>query len=124
MYKRIAIILLILVVGFFFFVSATHAAEQENKVARFFKNIVNWPFNIGKKGAEATGKTAEKAITTVADTATSTVETVTGQPEKAKDIVVEPIMGTAETAATAVEGAIETPVEGTTETFKEEASKE
>ena len=123
MYRRIGLIILICVLGFVFCAAPLYAAEQENKVARFFKNLVKWPFNIGKKGVETTEKTAGKSIETVANTATSTVETVTGQPEKAKDMVIEPVKGTADTVKTAVEGVIETPIKGTEETFKEEAKE-
>ena len=123
MFKRFLAIILLIALGTFFCLSAAYAAEQENKAARFFKNLVKWPFNIGKRGVEATKDTAEKSVETVAETTSSAVDTITGKPERAKDIIIEPIQGTAETAATAVEGTINTPIEGTTETFKEEAQQ-
>lgn len=119
MHKKILTAILICAIGVFFCVSAVNAAEQENKVVRFFKNLINWPFNITKKGAETVGRTTKRSVTTVTTTGSSAVETVTGKPEKIKDVVVEPVKGTGETAMTAIEGSLKTPIEGTTETFKE-----
>ena len=46
------------------------------------------------------------------------VETVTGKPEKIKDVVVIPVKGTVDTGYTAVEGSINTPIKGTQEAFE------
>jgi len=119
MRKLIAVIVLACMIGLIFNVSAGYAAEQENRIVKFFKNLINWPFNITKKGAVTVGKTAEKGIATTATTSSAAVETVTGKPEKIKDVIVEPLKGSAETAAEAVEGTLKTPAEGTIETFKE-----
>jgi len=93
-------------------------AQSENKVARFFKNLVKWPFGVTKKGVETVGDTTEKAAETVVATGSSAVDTVTGKPERIKDVVVEPVKGSAETVYTAAEGTIKTPIEGTKEAFE------
>ena len=118
MRKGIAIIILICVIGFFFCASTVHAAE-ENKVVRFFKNLINWPFSVTKKGAETVGRTTAKPITAVTKTSSSAVDAVTGRPEKIKDVVIEPVKVGPETGITAVEGTVKTPIEGTTEAFQE-----
>ena len=118
MRKGIAVIVLICVVGFFFCASSVYAAE-ENKVVKFFKNVINWPFSVTKKGAETVGRTAAKPITAVTKTGSSAVDTVTGRPEKIKDVIIEPIKVGPETGITAVEGTVKTPIEGTREAFEE-----
>ncbi|MFH1867677.1 MAG: hypothetical protein ABH843_01780 [Candidatus Omnitrophota bacterium] len=92
--------------------------EPENKVGRFFKNLINWPFGITKKTSEAVGRTTKKAVTTVTTTGSSAVETVTGKPEKLETVLTEPIIGSGETAYIAVEGTLKAPIEGTEEVFK------
>ncbi|MDD5504896.1 MAG: hypothetical protein PHV77_06295 [Candidatus Omnitrophica bacterium] len=94
------------------------SAGGENKVVKFFKGVFKWPFSVTKQGAETVGRTTKAGVTTVANTGVSAVETVTGKPEKIKDVIVEPVKGTAETGYTAAEGGIKTPVEGTKEAFE------
>ncbi len=118
MRKGIVIITLICITGFFFCASSVYAAE-ENKVVRFFKNLVNWPFSVTKKGAETVGRTTAKPITAVTKTGSSTVDAVTGRPEKIKDVIIEPAKVGPETGVIAVEGTVKTPIEGTTEAFEE-----
>ncbi len=91
---------------------------QENRAVRFFKNAFNWPFSVTKQGAEAVGRTTKSGVMTVTDTGTSAVQTVTGNPEKIKDVVVDPVKGTVQTGYVAVEGSLKTPVEGTKEAFE------
>ena len=116
--KKRSYILIVLIMVIAFGLVTTTCAYAENKVVKFFKGVMKWPFSITKKGAETVGKTTEKAVTTVKNTATSAAETLTGEPEKAKDIVIEPVKGSVETAYTAVEGAVTTPIEGTKEAFE------
>jgi len=94
------------------------SAQPENKVAKFFKSIVKWPFGIAKEGTETVGRTAKRGLETGVSTGTSVVDTVTGKPEKIKDVIVEPVKGTAETAYTAVEGTVQTPIKGTKQAFE------
>jgi hypothetical protein len=96
---------------------------KENKVVKFFKDIINWPLSITKKSSEAVGKTTKRAVMTGTTTGSSAVETVTGKPAKLKDVVVEPVKGSAETAYTAVTENVKAPVEGTKEVFKPEEKK-
>ena len=116
---------LVMIVAFGLFAAAQVYAQQEkqeNKVVTFFKNVIKWPFSIAKKGGETVGRTTKRAADMTTKTATSAVETVTGQPEKIKDVLVEPVKGSAETAYIAVEGSVKAPIEGTEEAFKPEES--
>jgi len=117
-FSLIVIILTIMAIGLMTTTTYAQEAQSENKVARFFKNLVKWPFGVTKKGVETVGDTSEKAAETVVKTTSSTVDTVTGKPERIKDVVIEPVKGSAETAYTAAEGAIKTPIEGTKESFE------
>ena len=121
-YLYLVIVLLVVAAIGFSGTGMTYAQEEqpqsENKVVRFFKDVFNWPFGITKKSAEAVGRTTEKATMTVTDTGTAAVQTVTGKPEKIKDVVVDPVKGSAETAYTAVEGTAKAPIEGTKEAFE------
>ncbi|MDP8292422.1 MAG: hypothetical protein P9M04_01250 [Candidatus Orphnella occulta] len=92
--------------------------QQENKVVKFLKDIVKWPFSITKQAVGTVGRTTEQGLTTVTNTGVSVVETVTGKPEKIKDVVVIPVKGTVDTGYTAVEGSINTPIKGTQEAFE------
>lgn len=121
-YKYALIILLIVAVCGTLTINRAYAAE--NKVVKFFKNAINWPFGVTKKSAEAVGRTTKRATTTVTTTASSAVETVTGKPEKIKEVIVEPVKGSVETAYTAVEGTVKAPIEGTEEAFKSEEATE
>jgi hypothetical protein len=116
------IILVVSVAGCLLYARQSWAQEpgqgQENKVVRFFKNAFNWPFSVTKQGAETVGRTTKSGVITVTDTATSAAQTVTGKPEKIKDVVLDPVKGTAQTGYTAVEGSLKTPIEGTKEAFE------
>ena len=92
--------------------------QQENKAVKFLKGIISWPFSITREAIDTVARTTKQGLTTVADTGISVVETVTGKPEKIKDVVVVPIKGIAETGYTAVEGSINTPIKGTREAFE------
>jgi uncharacterized ion transporter superfamily protein YfcC len=115
----LAVLVAAAVVSFTLPALAQEQAQRENKVVRFFKNVIKWPFSITKEGAETVGRTTKKAVMTTTKTGSSAVETVTGKPEKIKDVIVEPVKGSGETAYTAVEGSVKTPVKGTEEAFKE-----
>jgi len=92
--------------------------QQENGVVKFFRGVFTWPFSITKQAGQTVARTTEKGVTTVATTGTSAVETVTGKPEKIKDVVVVPVKGSAETGYVAVEGTVKAPVEGAKEAFE------
>jgi hypothetical protein len=121
-YNNLCWFMVLIAAVFIFCVNGAYAqeeeAQQENKTVKFLKGLVNWPFNITKEAVDTVTRTAKQGITTVADTGTSVVETVTGKPEKIKDVVVVPVKGSVETGYTAVEGSISAPIKGTQEAFK------
>jgi len=98
--------------------TAAYAEEQQNKFKNFMKGVSQWPMSFTKKSSEAVGNTAKSGIQTVTKTSTSAVKTVTGQPEEIKNVVTEPVVGTVETAKTAVEDTVSAPVEATQEAFE------
>jgi len=64
-------------------------------------------------------ETTTKGVGTVVKTGEATVGVATGQIGKLKDVVVEPIKGSAETVVTAVEGSIKIPIEAATNEAEE-----
>lgn len=80
------------------------------------KASVNYPANVVKNSAQAVVDTTKAAVDTVSGTVQATGDTLTGQPDRAKDIVVTPVTGTAETAKTAIEGVGTAPVKAAEET--------
>lgn len=121
-YNNLCGFMVLMVVVSIFCVNGAYAqqeqVQQENKAVKFLKGLVVWPFNIAKEAVNTVTRTANQGLTTVADTGTSVVETVTGKPEKIKDVVVVPVKGSVETGYTAVEGTIKTPIKGTQEAFE------
>ncbi|NQT90196.1 MAG: hypothetical protein HQ558_02980 [Candidatus Omnitrophica bacterium] len=122
MKKGVLAVLVIVVLSVSFSAVSVYAdetqAKPENKAVRFFKNIFNWPFGITKKTSEAVGYTVKDATMTVTTTGSSSVEMVTGKPEKIKDVIVTPVKGSLDTGYTAVTKTVKAPIEGTKDSFK------
>ncbi len=120
-------VLVLLVVAVFVvgMVAPAFAAEKKSfkeATKEAGKATVNYPANVVKDSAQAVVDTTKAAVDTVSGTVQATGETLTGKPERAQDIVITPVTGTAETAKTAVEGVVTAPVKAAEET-KEQVSK-
>lgn len=101
----VALVACVLVAGI---ASADNTPVAKNKNA--WQKIVEYPANVVKETAVATGDTAKKGAETVQNTAVAVGEVATGQVEKTPDIVTAPVKGTAETIATAVTETAEAPI--------------
>ena len=73
------------------------------------KATVNYPVNLVEQSVNTVGTAAKNTTGVVVDTVKVTGETLTGQPEKAPEIVTTPVMGSAETVKAAVVDTAETP---------------
>ena len=100
-------------------VPANVKAEEGNKVLNFFKKVFTYPFRVTKESVKVTTDTATKGAETTYKTGKAAAGVATFDVEKTKDLIVEPVVGSAETAKTAVEGSIKMPVEAA----KEEAAE-
>ena len=93
--------------------------QSENKVIGFFKKLFLWPVNVLKRGGEGVANVGKEVAVGAGKTGESIGKTIGGDLKEAPGIVIEPVKGTAKTAAKAVEEIVRTPVEGTTETWSE-----
>jgi hypothetical protein len=93
----------------------TAKAEEGNKVLNFFKKVITYPFRVGKESTKVATDTATKGAETVYQTGKAAAGVATFDVEKTKDLVVEPVVGSASTARTAVEGSIKMPIEAAKE---------
>ena len=118
MLSRVAV-MVVLVAVLFAALPDVAKAEEGNKVVNFFRKILTYPFRVTKETGEVVTETTTKGVGTVVKTGEATVGVATGQFKKLKDVVVEPVKGSAETAVTAVEGSIKIPIEAATDKAEE-----
>jgi len=72
--------------------------------------VVDYPANLVNESVNVVGGAAKNTAETVVNTVKATGETVTGQPDKAKEIVIAPVTGVAGTVKDAAEGTVTAPV--------------
>ena len=101
----IAIVALVMVAGV---ASADNTPQVKSKNA--WQKIVEYPANVTMESAKVVGTTAKKGTDVVVKEAKTVGQVATGQTDKAKDLVVEPVKGTADTVATAVSDTATVPV--------------
>lgn len=118
--KKLASVLTVVLVASAMSLNVFAAAQQENGFAKFWRGVFQWPFNAAKESAKAVGDTGVAAVNTVADEGKAVGGTVTGQKGAVKDLVVNPVTGTAETVKTGVVGAGEMPAKATEESWPAE----
>jgi len=111
----------IVVVALFAFsmVSPAFAAEKKSfkeATKEAGKATVNYPANVVKESVNAVGVAAKGAVETVGGTVQATGDTLTGQPDKAKDIIMIPVTGVATTSVNAVKDTVEVPVKAADDT--------
>lgn len=119
MKKLVSLVLAVMVISCVVIGSA-RAAEQENGFVNFWRGLFHWPFNAAKNSAQVVGDTGVKAVNAVADEGRGVGGTLTGQEGAAKDVVTNPVTGTAETVKTGVVGAAEMPGKSTQESWPTE----
>lgn len=91
----------------------SYAADKQTfgeKVKGFWQKLFNYPANVVNESAGVVADAAKGA----ANVATKEVKTVgqvtSGDVAKTKDLVTEPLVGTAETTKKAVEGTVAIPI--------------
>lgn len=114
--KKSALVLVVAIIACAISVNV-FAADQENGFVKFWRGVFQWPFNAAKESAQVIGDTGKKAVDTVADEGKAVGGTLTGQEGAAKDVVVNPVTGTAETVKTGVVGTGEMPGKATNESW-------
>lgn len=99
-------------------VTATHGEESEStgdKVKDTLKKVIEYPANVTEKAVGVIAETAKSGTDVVATEVKRVGEVVTGDVGKTKELIVEPLTGTAKTAKTAVEDTVKIPVEAAQE---------
>jgi hypothetical protein len=116
MSKKLALIVL---AGFIALSSSTPAfAENEtgNKVTGFFKRLFNYPGKAVTKTGEMTANTLNNTGEKVVSATGENVHAVaTGDFSKTGDLIVDPVVGTAETTGQAVSETVQMPVKAAEE---------
>lgn len=103
---------------FFILCNVSYAQEKQTtgeKVKSFWQKLFEYPANVTNE----TAGVVTEAITGATGVVTKEVKTVgqvtSGDLEKTKDLVTEPLVGTAQTTKNAVEGALAVPVNASKE---------
>ena len=115
MLKRTVVLVYILC---FVVTAISYAAEKKSvgqKAKNFWQKLFNYPARVTEESAEVVtdaGKSATKVVTTEVK---RIGEVTSGDVAKTKELIVEPLTGTAETAVTAVEETVKIPVEAAKE---------
>ena len=98
----------ILVMALSLMVASAYAAAGD-KAKDFVEKVVTYPAKVTVESAKVVGNTAKGGADIVAKEATTTGQVVTGDVAKTKDLVVDPLTGTAQTAKDTVEGTANVP---------------
>ncbi len=120
MFKSSKVLSTVLVFAFVSFVSASaafaEASNSERSVTGFFKRLFNYPVKATSEAAGTTSKalhnTGEKVV---AKTGENTAAIVHGDVAKTGNLVVDPVVGAAETTGQALSETVQIPVKATEE---------
>ena len=91
-------------------VCAATAGAAEGAAKSFWQKLFNYPANVTKESVNVIADTGKKGTETVVNEVKTFGQVTSGDTDKAKDLVTEPVKGTVETARTAVEGTANVPV--------------
>ncbi len=119
--KSVAVVCIVL--AFCFILSGVSRAQEKQtvcaKAKSFWQKLFNYPANVTNE----TAGVVTSAVTGATNVATKEVKTVgqvtSGSLGKTKDLVTEPLVGTAETTKNAIEGTVAIPVNANKEEPKQ-----
>ena len=80
-----------------------------SKFKKFWTNLFKYPVNVTKETANMVGETGKGTATVVSKEIGRGAEVSRGDLKKSKEMVVEPLEGTAKTAKTTVEQTVQIP---------------
>jgi len=110
--KNIGILCLALILCFVL-IGVSFAAENESgakSAKNFWQKLFNYPANVTKESANVVAETGTKGTAVVTDEVKRVGQVTSGDVNKTKDLVTEPLVGTAQTAKEAVEKTAAIPV--------------
>lgn len=101
--------------------SAQAADQQEpNAFVKFWRGLFHLPVNVAKDSADVIIDTTKQGVNTIAQEGRDVGSTLTGSGDAAKDLIVNPVIGTGETIKTGVVGTAEMPGNATQESWPAE----
>ena len=118
MRKRLFVLMVAMLAISVVLVSSSYAAGKESfgtKVKNFWKNLLGYPARVTEESASVVADTTKKGVSVVTDEVKIVADVTTGDLAKTKELITEPITGTAETAVMATEGVISIPSEAAKE---------
>ena len=118
MSKNIFGIVSIVLVLCVMFVSISDAAEGQTagaKFKNFWRKLFNYPARVTEESVTTVAETGKKGTKVVTTEVKRVGEVTSGDIAKTKELIMEPIIGTAETVKEAVESTVKIPVEAARE---------
>jgi hypothetical protein len=91
----------------------SYAAENQTagaKAKTFWQKLFNYPADVTNESAKVVADTTQRGTNVVTREVKTVGQVTSGNVKKTKELVVEPLTGTAETTKSAVEGIIKAPV--------------
>lgn len=85
------------------------------KTKNFVQKLFSYPANVLQGSADVVADTTKRGAGIVATEVKTVGQVVTGDVDKTKDLVIEPVAGAAETAAKAVGDTAQVPIEAAKE---------
>ena len=92
---------------------ASYAEEKQSagqKFASFWQKLFNYPANLTNETAGVISDTALRATKVVTNEIKTVGQVTSGEVDKTKNLITQPLVGTAETAKKAVEGTVAAPI--------------
>jgi len=121
MEKKIFVYACIALAFCFILTGISSAADTETagaKAKTFWQKLFNYPANVANESATVVADTTTRSTNVVTKEVKTVGQVTSGDFNKSKDLVVEPLTGTAETAVKAVEGTVKAPVTAAKEECK------
>ncbi|MFA5143100.1 MAG: hypothetical protein WC522_02865 [Candidatus Omnitrophota bacterium] len=116
--KKLAVVACVVLALCFILSGISYAAEgksADKSAKSFWQKLFNYPANVTNETAGVVTDTAKSATSVVTNEVKTVGQVTSGSLGKTKDLVTEPIVGTADTAKKAVEGTVAVPVKANKE---------
>ena len=126
MFKRTIGVICIILALCVMLTAVSYAAEKESlgaKMKNFWQRLFSYPANVTEKSAGVVSDTALKGTNIVTNEVKTVGQVTSGDVAKTKDLVTEPITGTAEMTKNAVEGTVAIPSEAAKEETTQTGTK-
>ena len=122
MVKKFAVVVCVVTALYVMLSGISCAAEQQStgqKAKSFWQKLFNYPANVTNETAGVVTDAVKDATGVVTKEVKTVGQVTSGSLGKTKDLVTEPLVGTAETARKAVEGTVAVPVKANKEEPKQ-----